>query len=602
MSAGSTTVKYGDITFTNCLTKRFEQEAVFDDSGTDLLYYKFTIRIVGWVHGRSNISSVNIIPITSLGSAAVHHRKFRPVLLEPRKSFEMRLGKTIDPVFAGQELLLCAPATTQSLSGRPETTKGKDLNNGPKAKILSVANIAADELIKVEAEFEICKLECGFSDEGAGNNSGVLNNRWSCIDDVDHNFYTTRTFTGRLRLSTSLVNPHSFRDWVVPGMQEGMKLEKMSFTASEDGLNLDYTVIHKEVAFSAPAPATDWRISHTESLGEFAMIGYAEISITLNGDRNVDKGELLAIAASVIEAKLVTLQGDVERELNDHLILAFTITDTFGSDQNNSVHVYCKVRHVQEVNETFPLAVEEFSIPIDASVIVGYDSNISRGTGEDARTEGPIPMMSAFATYLQSPCNTRHGIQAAILPTARLDSGVNKAAGIIRLEARVVPELRSEHPEYMSEGHKQNMYTYYEMDNTYDIRGHKVQLPIASGPSTSSADDDKPTSVTVILTNPTAKRIVRIKAERAGDWPLLPTPKDFMDENGIKVELLDHKIVPGTPERGPDGIVIHRINAEYIYALSRPPRPNEKLRVGFNPWDVLGVHTTPRDLQTGGTP
>lgn len=589
MSAGSTTVRYGDIIFTNCLTKRFEQEAVFDDSGTDLLYYKFTIRIVGYVHGHSNWVNINIFPITTNLSAASHHRKFRPVLLEPRARFEMRLG-TSGAGAGGQVLLFCAPATSSGLAGIPETTKEKDLNNGPKGKILSVANISADELIKVEAEFEICKLECGESDGESGNRSGVLNNRWSCIDDINENFYTTRTFAGRLRLSTSLINPHSFRDWVVPGLQYGMRREKMTFTASEDGLMLDYTVVDKEVTFAAPAPATSWRVRHTESLGENAMFGYAEMDITLAGDRDVDKGELLAIAASVIEAKLVTRLNN--RDIQDkHIdrILQFSITDTFGSDQNNSISIHCRVQHMQEVNDVFPMQVEKFSVPIDASVIDDYRRDVSRGN-ITTETEGPIPMLSAFVSFLQSPCSKIHAIQAVLVPTSRLSAGVNHQTGLITIGVQPIREFPSDPSEWMSQEHQIDNYTYWKMETTYNTRGHKVQLPIASGPSTSSADVDKPTSVTVLLTNPTATRTVRIDGQRVGAWPVLPTPEDYIDGNGIIVKLLDFKILPSVPQRDPDGAQIYRAAAEYIYSLSRPLRKLEKVRVGINPWDNLGIH------------
>ena len=115
----------------------------------------------------------------------------------------------------------------------------------------------------MEAEFEICKLEC---DEfgNAYNTSGVLNNRWSVIDDIDGNFRTTRKWSGVLRAATSTINANSFRGFVVPPLQPGLYRDSMSFRVSEDGLNLRYEITDIEAFFSPPAPATKWSMEHTE--------------------------------------------------------------------------------------------------------------------------------------------------------------------------------------------------------------------------------------------------------------------------------------------------------------------------------------------------
>ncbi|MGH7743988.1 MAG: hypothetical protein ACREQ5_04110, partial [Candidatus Dormibacteria bacterium] len=67
MSTG-TDVTYGTVTIASCQTLRFAQEAVYDDSGTDLLYQKFLIRVQGYIYnlrqagaepGPTNITPVN---------------------------------------------------------------------------------------------------------------------------------------------------------------------------------------------------------------------------------------------------------------------------------------------------------------------------------------------------------------------------------------------------------------------------------------------------------------------------------------------------------------------------------------------------------------
>ena len=117
----------------------------------------------------------------------------------------------------------------------------------------------------------------------------------------------------------------------------------MTFTASADGLNLDYTIVDKEVAFSAPAPATDWRFTHTESTGEHAAISYGDFSIMMRGDRNVDKKNMIRIAANIMQHKLLgaAILKNVFR------VLSYSMTDISGADQTNEIRVACRVRHIR---------------------------------------------------------------------------------------------------------------------------------------------------------------------------------------------------------------------------------------------------------------
>lgn len=46
-----THIRYGEVDLVNCLTDTFSQEPVYDESGTDLLYYKYSIAVTCYVHG-----------------------------------------------------------------------------------------------------------------------------------------------------------------------------------------------------------------------------------------------------------------------------------------------------------------------------------------------------------------------------------------------------------------------------------------------------------------------------------------------------------------------------------------------------------------------
>ena len=93
MAAGQTVVTYGEMTITNCLTQPggFAQEVVFDESDTDMVYYKFTVRVTGHMHGMPGIITVGTLPNYGNGSASKSESAVR-YLVAPRKTFTMRMG------------------------------------------------------------------------------------------------------------------------------------------------------------------------------------------------------------------------------------------------------------------------------------------------------------------------------------------------------------------------------------------------------------------------------------------------------------------------------------------------------------------------------
>ena len=53
-----TKLVYRGIELSNCLTREFSQEIVYDMSGTDMMYQKFTIAVVGYVHDQFNVTNL----------------------------------------------------------------------------------------------------------------------------------------------------------------------------------------------------------------------------------------------------------------------------------------------------------------------------------------------------------------------------------------------------------------------------------------------------------------------------------------------------------------------------------------------------------------
>ncbi|MEK9811220.1 MAG: hypothetical protein VW362_12280, partial [Candidatus Nanopelagicales bacterium] len=113
MARGETQLEYNGILLRNVLTKTFRQEAVYDDSGTDLLYFRYVIGVRGYhssesTHGEEQRVGIKWDPdavtdgttpesyqnptINGPGSAGVDYTKVRQKLLHPRGYFRFRTG------------------------------------------------------------------------------------------------------------------------------------------------------------------------------------------------------------------------------------------------------------------------------------------------------------------------------------------------------------------------------------------------------------------------------------------------------------------------------------------------------------------------------
>lgn len=605
MTAGYTVVEYGDLKISNCLTRAFRQEAVFDDSGTDLLYWRFTVAVTGYSHSQPNwsLSQIFTAPYQTHTNAAASEIAQRS-LLSPRRPFIMRVGVTQGSP-DGQVLLSALPLEGAASTGSASISN-RDVNNGPRCTQFSVTQITGNDIFRIEAEFEICKVECNSEGLTPNNSRGVLSNRWSCVDDIDQDYYTTRTYQGRLRMATASFSPHSFRDLVVPPLPHGMKRAHMHFAATPDGMNLDYAIVDREVAFSAPWPATSWAVRHTENVGDGNLLGTGEISVYLAGDRNVDKSALIKLALSIYEAKL--LSGGSSRTTS------LSITDEIGD--RSAVSLIANVQHLKDV---VPVPVQggqaqianadNLGKPINAADIPNYNAIVSgHGSsgfpGAAAPLSGPISLIGIFRSYLQTPCNDVHGIAPSSLygpiATDGSSGGSQTSPGDSETRAVISEGLSPIVDPVTSSAHRESVYTYWQMESTYKTHHLSAALPVASmspgspGGSPGGGGQSDPNAATtqrVRLGQPQMKRILRVKGERVGELPQVPFPTDYTD-NGVQAWLMEHSVRIGGVTQSASGQPIYRVDAEYEWVLSRALRPDEQWRIGANPWDVRGLQRT----------
>ena len=422
-------------------------------------------------------------------------------------------------------------------------------------------------------------------------------------------------------------NPHEFRALCVPPVQPGMRRSKMSFVCSEDALSLRYTVTDEEVYLTAPTPAESIHISHREAIAENEVNVRTSFSVTVKGDRTADKKDLLLLCSTVADGKLRLTQllpaAGIDRDRPVRMLL-YELIDEQGTTSENKVQIIVQLLHLRPDNKQQPNLLlanvtQRFGEKLDGTMVQNYVNTLSRGNrpGEVPVPFGPIPLVGAFTSFLQSTCTSDYSMNSGI-------QAKDRAAGIIagsvpdvipelpQVDGVVVAQVPDLPDETFSSAHRDSIYQSYQIDSEYRETTMVIQMPIArpSGsitavpisetPSSSSGTggtnpvlgpvkNPLPTSTTsgasassvsandnsafVRLGPSQFQRVVRIAAERTGKPPRLPAPVPaFVDGDGLKNVLLSHVFLGCEPTRtATDETRNYIARAEYVYGMSGIP-------------------------------
>lgn len=658
-----TQIRYNNVVLSNCLTERFVEEPVYDDSGTDLLYFKYRITVVCYVHGDHKIAQPvdwNNAPFDPLAAgqsspgisnyeglvptltgiqaafpgpsgatagqlAVLNYRALRQALTEPRGSFQMWIGdnQILRATSALRGATHNAGFTTAGPHSRIQNETDKitshDLNNGPKILECEIDKIQGPHIFRVRWSVEVCLLHCEIRGGSKSNTedpysagvgggvqgvvvgaSHVLSNRWTVEDRVDQNLETTRTYRGVLRTTTAMLNPNQFRSYCLPPLSMGMRRDSMSFATSMDSLTLSYTIVDKEVAFSAPFPALDWDFRWGVSAGD-GKIGVAEGSVRLRGHRNTKKGHLMQLGLEILESRLQWKAKNAGGKIRN-FIEQLTIEDIYGSS-SNEIHVSARVRLIGEATEEaadgflplpFRQALTLLGVPIDKTDTNDHSPNYDRdwspqGAGHHevpgVLEDGVLPLAQAFSCALQEVCMSQpqslgQNTQRPDLP--QRDFAANEPPGT---DISYIPpgtdDIKTQRSRF-SDQHHEAPYVDYHATAEFAIPEMTVPTPIAgpmNQPAYSSGGGSPiysysadASTVAVSLTKPQCKYIVTVMAERIGETPVLPRmQKSFSDHNGIEYTL--HAVNPqfAPPQLGTNGEERHALYVRYDYIMNRPP-------------------------------
>ncbi|MFO1040977.1 MAG: hypothetical protein U0941_04280 [Planctomycetaceae bacterium] len=608
--SGQTIVQYGDVILYRCLTRQIEQRPVMDAGSTDLKCWRFIVQVTGYLHGWPSACQRQEIVgefRTETNVPLVHqHVRWR---LIPRQRFVIALGCAAD-LSSGETLFDIQPVLAVTPEDLTESgLSGVDVNDGPRCIQFDVVHVSADNIFKVDATFEVHVVQCDDDAEAVSNSSGVLSHRWSCSDSLDVNLRVTRFYRGTLELATSQFSPHWFRSLVIPPLQPGMRREKMDFTATEDGRTLQYTIIDLEVAVAAPYPARRWSVEHTEhSLNDSPLQSHSQIVVTLEGDSNVDKGELILLALYVISAKLAGVKpGESPIPNRPFVMRDLTIVDFTGDSNSIRASASCErlgqlVRDAAavDVDTGLRICADGFRKIISQDDLPGFSLNYDPRRSASGRSvespvyQGPVSLIGIFRCYLQSPCSPQHGVNQLTNILGADKNTIPSEAPIIAINAVIVPTITATDPPYYSASHREAMYTTYQMESIYQTDRLRAALPIAADPEGASES-----CAVVSLAPSQTKRIVRIAAERVGAWPEFPDP-DTMEAGMATVgdplrgilpipqKMMSSKLLGGTRTRTCNGEEIYRARFEAVFVLLRTPSPTEILKFGQNKWSTDG--------------
>ncbi len=621
MAEGQTIIQYGSVTLNRCTTRRIEQRPVWDTAGVGLKCWRFFVIVTGYLNGFPSGLSQYSSPAHP-GAAGTHvATRWR---LAPRQTFQMAVGCTTNAVGSGSTILYARTmdgVSQSSLSSGGLT--GYDVNDGPRCLQFDVTQVAGNNVFRVEAAFEIHRVQCEDSDAANANTTGVLAHRWACSDSIDVNLRTVRTYHGILEIATSTWSPHWFRGLVVPPVQDGMRREHMDFIATEDGKKLQYTITDIDVAIAAPFPAKTWAVNHTvASLNGDAPKVTEQIAVTLTGDHDVDKTQLITLGLYIIQAKLTDKPpqpGNAPANPGGIFFNDMTITDVTGDLNVVTLSASCW-RQARQVTLPAPA-------PGDPQKVIGllsrfgafqlldnsdmpefskpYDPNKSFADPREGY-QGPVSLAGIFRCYLQTPCDTHHGINDSTKLNQIPDNNTTPAtAPVATITAVVAPSIPEQFPSYYSASHNYAMYTHYEMESKFVTRALRVACPIALSPYTGLGVDVRDGTSIAKIGPSQARRIVNIVAERVGQWPEFPdaetmdkgiatTPNSVLAP--IRQVLLSAKTLAKTIVRSINGENLYCARFRAMLALNRAPTPTENLKVGVNKWQTDGDTATTATL------
>lgn len=556
---------YAGLTFTGILTTTLEAEPHRDESNTDRWYNKITIG-VSCVANVAIFTAANpVVGITGKGAqgatASEVFRNIESILLQDRQNLIYRQDGVI------------------VYTSNPQV----DCDNGPKVVQVKVSPMGRGSM-RINFVVQIALVGC------TENPPPVIGHRFTVSDTIDENHRTIREWRGRLRLSTAVNNVHSFRGMVLPQLSDGFRRTRMHFQGELNALELSYTVTDQQLlGDAAPAQAVKMSGNYTETLGQDGSKTLGQIDVRLDGEPGTDKQVLLEQCMRVINFKLQANQ--FAQNTSNWRWLSLIISEPLGEDVNAIVataQVERAITNDQASNGSGSLRLGKLVLatmgrPLD----LGGDYSRFRTIPPEAY---PCTTVGLFASALSCPCDSHAMPQAA--DSVGDDESPGRNEDTEQSENTYDPsgsmfEINS--PGY-SQDHLEAMWTHCNIEAHYPTNEGIVQMPYGDALPNSVA-----TSAMIRLHSPMAKLVLRVSAERIGDWPKIPAKRRFVDANGITYVPLSYRPNFRPPTFLGDSRQLYVIDLEAVWAMNAPPQENGYF-VPSLPWDDLPTAVIPSQV------
>lgn len=129
-----------------------------------------------------------------------------------------------------------------------------DAKNGPIPLHCNVVEVRGTKTFLVDWAIETYVNECYLFKESQSL-SALLSQRWTMQEDLDQDFFATRTIIGHAifrsdRLDALGANPDDYRAWLFHAVPPNFQRNVQQVIASEDGTRLDYVLVDREKPFN----------------------------------------------------------------------------------------------------------------------------------------------------------------------------------------------------------------------------------------------------------------------------------------------------------------------------------------------------------------
>ena len=330
-------VTYNGVQLPYPVTSSFQQEAVFDETGTDHLYNRFDLTVQSLVNP-AYLSQLapDLLNNVNLGMAPAPTveimNAIRVRLLTPRRLLSVKVKDT--------ELI---PSQTMV---NPTVPGAVDAKNGPLPQSCNIQQLTNTTFLitfRITAHYvETQRTQASTNGQVVFDTSestnAVISNRWTESVELDSSLYSKRTRNGKFVIRSDNVQGQIADElrsaMAVVGVPDGFVRVVSNYNQSPDGLSISYTIVDKEVYRLPPRPAFEASGSYTESATFKGPLRTAEMSLKLRGHKFVSQDRLVEAAVGIASAKLANLGTGVAINGVSRVRLPESMTLTLGLFDN----------------------------------------------------------------------------------------------------------------------------------------------------------------------------------------------------------------------------------------------------------------------------